>query len=156
MTGAADQRSARTGKPRPLLVNLTPHPVTIIDERNAVVVEFPSRGLARAVQVKVSTDPVAGIPTSRMELTHVEALPEPAKGVLLIVSLITANAARELGRQCHDLLVPGPGIRNESGGVIGCRELIWFQQNSRTTTPTGVNHQSQIVRQRHSTGRFGS
>jgi hypothetical protein len=109
------------------IVNLTPHPVTIIDEDNRVVMEFASAGAARAVSSRVPQPPVAGIPTARIDLSHLENLPRPTSGVLLIVSLITANAARASKRRCHDLLVPGPGIRDASGVVLGCRELIWFE-----------------------------
>ncbi len=108
-------------------MNLTPHPVTIINAANVVVVEFPSEGVVRAAHRSVEQAPVAGVPTARLELAALKDLPEPVRGVVLIVSLVTAHAARASKRRCHDLLVPGPGIRDASGTVLGCRQLIWFE-----------------------------
>jgi hypothetical protein len=109
------------------IINLTPHPVTILDEDGAVVAEFSSQGIARALQVHREQEPVAGIATTRVVVTRTEGLPAPVRGVLLIVSLITATSAKSLGRQCRDLLIPGPGVRNDAGAVTGCRELVWFE-----------------------------
>jgi len=111
----------------PRLVNLTPHPITILDEQNRVVKEIPSHGIARARQSHVPGNPVVGIPTARVKVSSIEKLPEPAHGVLLIVSLVTATAAKAVNRWCGDLLVPGPMQRDEHGVVLGCRELIWFK-----------------------------
>jgi hypothetical protein len=121
------QRRKRHLHQQPRLVNLTPHPICILDHENRVVRELPSQGIARCRQALVPSDPVTDVPTARIAISSIDELPEPTHGVLLIVSLITANAAKATNRWCGDLLVPGPMQRDESGAPLGCRELIWFK-----------------------------
>jgi hypothetical protein len=122
----ANRRKRNLYRP-PRLINLTPHPITVLDDENRVIQQLPSQGIARSQQLMAPSDPVAGIPTARITTAALENLPEPAHGVLLIVSMITANAAKAANRWCGDLLVPGPIQRDESGNPLGCRELIWFK-----------------------------
>lgn len=50
-------------------------------------------------------------------------LPAPVDGVALIVSLVTADAARAEGRDCHDLLTIGDVVRDGAGRIVGCITL---------------------------------
>jgi hypothetical protein len=50
-------------------------------------------------------------------------LPPPHAGVRLIVSQITADAARASGRDCRDLLTIGDVVRDASGAIVGCLSL---------------------------------
>jgi len=106
------------------VVNLTPHEVTVVDERQNVLVTIASSGVARASQ----TDEVIGtIQVGDQTVTVVKTvfgevvdLPEPAEGVAYVVSIITANAARAQGRTTEDLLITSGPVRDAQGRIIGC------------------------------------
>jgi len=109
------------------LINLTPHTVTVVDGDNNVIVAIPSSGVARASQQDVPAGSIefdsASIPVVRTEFGGVE-LPEPTEGVVYIVSMITAQAAKAVGRSVEDLLFPsGIPIRDANGQIIGVRAL---------------------------------
>lgn len=53
---------------------------------------------------------------------HVPGAPR-VHTVYYVVSSITADAARRLGRVTSDLLTPGQPIRDDAGRIIGCRSL---------------------------------
>lgn len=82
--------------------NLTPHTINIIDGEHAGT--YPSEGAARV---------------SSLPLGAVIDLPEPEPDTIVVVSVITAEAAP--GRS--DLRVPGDQVRDDSGRIIGCRSL---------------------------------
>lgn len=122
------------------LVNLTPHPVTLLTEGFAVfdgkakcyrqpdgvapfvLAEFPSQGVARCAVAESlhgsqDVDGVA-VPFVAVTFGEIEGLPEPQDGVTYIVSAIVANAARAQGRQ--DVVVPARMVRDGEGKVLGC------------------------------------
>lgn len=106
------------------ILNLTPHAVSVVDENDQVLLSIPSTGVARASQ----TDEVVGsLEADGQTITVVETvygeaidLPEPAEGVCIVVSFITANAARAQGRATHDLLLTSGLVRDAEGRIIGC------------------------------------
>lgn len=51
----------------------------------------------------------------------IEGLPEEVPGRVVIVSDITYQAAKPLGRK--DLVKVGPAVRDDSGRIIGCQGL---------------------------------
>lgn len=109
------------------LVNLTPHTVRIVDGDNNVIAAIPSSGVARADQQDTPADSVefdgASIPCVRTVFGGVE-LPEPTEGVAYIVSNITVQAAKAVGRTTGDLLFPsGVPVRDADGQIIGVRAL---------------------------------
>jgi hypothetical protein len=106
-----------------MIINLTPHAVTILGEDGSVVAEFASAGVARAKQTDVPAGDVDGIPTVRSTFGAPEGLPEHAAGVFYVVSAITANAATAAGRTTTDLLVTSGPVRDGEGRIIGCRAL---------------------------------
>ena len=101
------------------LLNLTPHPINLYGDRPTE--DGPEHVIPPSGQVaRVSTREIGGSDQYVMvAYSRVEDLPEPALGVLYVVSLVVALAAR--GRD--DLLAPYREVRNESGTVIGCRTL---------------------------------
>jgi hypothetical protein len=103
--------------------NLTPHEVNIIDEQGITTKSFPSEGVARASQVATPVGEVDGIELVHMEYGKPVDLPEPEEGVMLIVSLITVQAAKASGRRTDDLLLTAGQVRNGKGVIIGCRRL---------------------------------
>lgn len=104
------------------LINLTPHPVNILDENNNVILSIPPSGELRL--------PEQAIPAEEIEVDGVKItivlkaispdapLPPQEEGTFYIVSLITAQTARR-----PDFLVPDQVVRDKDGNIIGCRRL---------------------------------
>lgn len=113
--------------------NLTPHTVTIISENGNCLAQFPSEGIARAKQTNVSAGDVLPdetenpIPLVMSTFGEPEGLPDPEHEVMLIVSVITANAAKANGRDINDLLLTCDPVRDEEGRIIGCRSLALYR-----------------------------
>lgn len=102
------------------VVNLTPHLVRVFDG-SEIVKTYPKGGLARARQTSTIIDEVDGVPVVETSYGEVSGLPEPAEGVVYIVSAITLNAAKAHGRTTKDLLLTSDPVRDDEGRVIGCR-----------------------------------
>ena len=110
-----------------MLRNYTPHALVLYSGKE-VVDTLPVDGEAR---VKTSLTPKEPIqspngklwPTVATTFGEIENLPAPQKGVLLVVSSLTAEAAKREGRPVDDLLTPASLVRDEGGHVIGCRAL---------------------------------
>ena len=108
------------------LINLTPHPINIMDG-GKIVKTYPSEGFLRvSTEVKnagFTVDDIPIVETKFGETTFVfgetEGLPEYNLGTFYIVSQIvkTANSNRS------DLLVPANIVRDQNGNIIGCESL---------------------------------
>lgn len=110
-----------------IIRNLTPHEVSIVGEDGNVIAKFESEGIARAQQTDVPTGTLA---VDGVELTLVRTefgapvdLPEPEEGVYLVISIITANAAKAAGRPTGDLLITSNPVRDDSGRIVGARQF---------------------------------
>lgn len=123
-------------------INLTPHVVTIyafaecselsggsgytLKPNARVRAVFPPSGtVARATQHQEQLAPknwqgMFDIPVCRMTYGEPVGLPYPTEGVGLIVSALTANAAKAAGRTTDDLFVVQGVVRDNNGAVIGC------------------------------------
>jgi hypothetical protein len=117
-----------------MIRNLTPHPV-VVRRDGLLVAEIPSSGIARATQHDEPIGAIDGIPIIRATYGPTVGLPPPQPGVLLIVSLVTAQAAAREGRTTTDLLVPSQPVRDEQGRVIGCHALAAFGDGPTTLPP---------------------
>jgi hypothetical protein len=112
------------------IVNLTPHPVTVIGGvADLPCVTYPSAGEARAeprrqqvdsIHVADDEGPIL-VPIYRVSFGAIEGLPAPQLGTTYIVSRITAEVARDAGRPTDDLLIPDDLVRDDSGQPLGCR-----------------------------------
>jgi hypothetical protein len=98
------------------IVNLTPHEINI--EGHPVI---PSSGIARCTEVSILVDNINGIDIFEKSFGELVDLPAPQKDTIFVVSIIAANAAKKAGRA--DCFVPGEQIRDESGRIIGCKNL---------------------------------
>jgi hypothetical protein len=103
-----------------LIVNLTPYP---IEDPQAVWTLPPSGVIARAVERVTPADPVDGVPTAYVECDGVRDLPGPALERWYVVSLVTAQAAKQWGRITSDLLIPGEQICDAKGKITGYKCL---------------------------------
>lgn len=99
------------------LINLTPHTINIVGEGSRDV--QPSGVVARCSQTNTQVFVVDGIPVRRQVFGQVVDLPEPQSDTWFIVSRLVASACP----QRHDLLIPGPLVRDSEGRPIGCDGL---------------------------------
>lgn len=129
-------------------INLTPHPVVVLESslEHGGIVGYtgnptkPTQGLfrilttlaptgkvARAVQsdIKTGTVPVGDGTVTIVRSTYGAPtdLPEPTEGIMLVVSIITAQAAKMAGRTTGDLLVTADPVRDVTGKIIGCQKF---------------------------------
>jgi len=101
-------------------VNCTPHSVTLLDGDNNVVFTLPKCEEApRLHQSTIQVDIVAGVSITETTFGQTQNLPEPIKGVFLIVSrlVLSANPSRT------DLVVPNELVRDSNGNIVGCKSL---------------------------------
>ena len=107
------------------IVNLTPHPLNVLDT-NKTIFEFPkSENPARVTQkdaiVGYVTQPGHVFPIHRTAMIpEIENLPDydPNSAVFYVVSRIVAETAELIGRPTDDLFIPGPSMRYENDNTI--------------------------------------
>ena len=109
------------------IINLTPHPINIVDEEGNVIKVFESAGVARAAQEDVEIGTLEGISIIETTFGEIVDLPEYSQGTYYIVSAITAKAASLSGRSTLDLLLTGKTVRNSDGQIIGCQALARYR-----------------------------
>ena len=119
--------------------NLTPHNIVIYDEADCTpfkcgsytprtgarpLAVLASEGVARAATSEKAVGVVKfdglSVPVLKSEYGKPVGLPEPEKGVYLIVSALTAQAAARAGRATSDLLVIAHSVRDAEGNILGC------------------------------------
>ena len=104
------------------LKNFTPHNVVIVINESTKIV-IPSDGIARVTEAKTSCPSIIidgnEIATFSSSFGEVENLPPQEEGVMVIVSAMAADAAKDR----NDLLVPGELVRDNDGNIIGCKSL---------------------------------
>lgn len=105
------------------IINLTPHTVNICTEDGEIECSFKSEGVARASQVAVPFGDVNGIELVEMRFGPTVDLPDPKAGTVLIVSAITASAAKAEGRSTDDLVLTADTVRDKDGRIVGCRRF---------------------------------
>lgn len=101
--------------------NLTPHAIFIVDEDGNPFTVFQSEGIARAEQKDEPAGELNGIPLVKSTFGEPVDLPEPEENTYLIVSLVTANAAKAAGRTTEDLLLTSGLVRDKQGRIVGCK-----------------------------------
>ena len=103
------------------LINMTPHPITIVDGENNIIKSIPFSG--NQIRLKVSTETlpetIFGVPISKTIFGEPEGLPEYNKETYYIVSQLVKSALPNR----TDLLVPAEVVRDNNGNIIGCRSL---------------------------------
>lgn len=100
------------------LINLTPHDITIVrPDRNILI--LASGSLARVSAKTETIGELDGIPVTETVFGEVEGLPAPKDGVAYIVSSLVAGRVPERS----DVFIPNESIRDENGGIVGCKSL---------------------------------
>ena len=103
--------------------NLTPHAVHVCDSEGNVIRSFESEGIARATQSQTVVGNVDGIELVMMSFGDPIDLPDPTEDTILVVSVITANAAKACGRGADDLVITADPVRDADGRIIGCMKF---------------------------------
>lgn len=104
-----------------ILVNMTPHPINIIDKDNNNLVTIPVSGnqIRLAVSTVDSGIKINGIAITYTAFGEPEGLPDFDKDTFYIVSQLVKSALRFRS----DLLVPAEVQRDAKGSIIGCLSL---------------------------------
>ena len=103
-----------------MLINLTPHEITIVDPvTHGILRRIPSSGIARVSSASEVQGMIGLVPITTKTFGTVEGLPDATDGIYFIVSSIVAQACPER----KDLFIPDATIRDEKGAVIGCAAL---------------------------------
>lgn len=97
------------------LINLTPHAINLPG-----LTVPPSGTVARCRELTESAGTLNGVEFVTRRYGAVEGLPEPEEGVVYIVSALVRLALPE---RC-DLASPGDLIRDETGQIVGARNLV--------------------------------
>ena len=107
----------------PTFVNLTPHEVRIHSELGDM--SWPSSGVARIEDYAQPVAPLGGVPAVELATGEVVGLPDPAPGVVYIVSRVLAGAVPDR----RDVVFPFGEIRDDAGRIVAVSALARFQQN---------------------------
>lgn len=104
-----------------MIINMTPHPITIVDDSNVVIKTIPASGTL--IRLQASTVD-AGFTVDDIKVTKTvfgspEGLPEYSLGTFYVVSQLVKSALP----QRSDLLVPADVVRDSNGNIIGCKSL---------------------------------
>lgn len=103
------------------LLNCTGHPIDI-ELIDGTFYRVPASGImVRQHSIDINrVFRIGKIPVSMSILGDVIGLPQPAEGVIYIVSTMALQA---LNGSRPDVFAPGELIRDEKGKVLGCRGL---------------------------------
>lgn len=109
------------------VVNLTPHPVTLVRGDTALTIP-PSGTVCRAAELvtelgAIEVDGLGPVPVRRVEYGAPEGLPEPAPETLYLVSALAAAAIRRHCPERDDVVVVADPVRDQDGRIVGARAL---------------------------------
>lgn len=103
------------------IINMTPHPVNILDDANNQIMVIPASG--SLIRLKASTVDVGwrvdDIKVTTTKFGEPEGLPDYKFGTFYIVSQLVKSALPNR----EDLLVPAEVQRDTNGNIIGCLSL---------------------------------
>jgi hypothetical protein len=108
-----------------ILLNLTPHPINILDAGDRFLASILPEGLPARCEECYTPDEAwiyyenVVISRGTLAYTRVYNLPDPIAGTSFIVSVLVAQQFPNR----DDLLVPYDIVR-KSGQIIGCRKLV--------------------------------
>lgn len=107
-----------------MIIDMTPHPVTVECPDGHRVTFAPCGIVPRVEQVRTTSAPVCGIPVAVATVGAVVDAPPVVPGTIYIVSTMVAQAA---GRD--DMVAPDTGpsaIRDEAGHIVAVRGFVRF------------------------------
>jgi hypothetical protein len=101
------------------IINLSPHPLVLMDDGGNEIERIPSSGAARVREERTKAGEIGGVEVFDKSYSGVEGLPEPSEGTYYYVSSVVASAAS--GRE--DLLTAGEFVRDEEGRIRGIKSF---------------------------------
>ncbi|MDA3854984.1 MAG: hypothetical protein PF569_01905 [Candidatus Woesearchaeota archaeon] len=111
------------------IINLTPHPIHIMDDFKTRLKTYSSKGLVRletnTVDAGIIIDNIPITTTKFNDLKYftksnnVKSFPKYNTGIFYIVSQLVKSALPERS----DLLVPSNIMRDSNGNILGCKSL---------------------------------
>lgn len=105
------------------LINLTPHPITIIVHDDHRITLPPAAEPARVSSDTYSSPPLVVdgeyVPVTAHRNQHVSNVPPAEEGIIYIAPLLVALTAKR-----SDVLAPDRLIRDANGQPIGCYGLV--------------------------------
>ncbi len=118
------------------IVNLTPHPITILNDEGETIAYYPPSGtVARATQTSEKIGELDGVDVVSTKFGAPVDLPAAQQGKFYLVSAITASAAQAHGRFVGDLLLTIDPVRDDQGRIIGCRRLATLDPKAFARDP---------------------
>ena len=102
-----------------IIINLTPHAISIKKQDGSIINIDPSGSIARCEEYRENAGIMDGIGVTRATYGAVTGLPEPIVGTIYITSALTLAAVPNRA----DVFAPGPAIRDGDGKIIGCDGL---------------------------------
>jgi len=103
-----------------MIINLTPHPIVVLDaDGKTVRMTLPSAGIVRLAVKKTPVGEVDGVEVIETSFGKPEGLPEVVSGTTYVVSQLVRAACPD--RQ--DLVFPGDVVRDDKGGIVGCKNF---------------------------------
>jgi hypothetical protein len=107
-----------------VIINLTPHAISVANSEGDVVMTLPPSGnVARVATSQEVVRELAGRPVVRTVFGEVTGIPEPVEGTVYLVSTLVAQAARR-----SDVVSPdtGPTAVRKDGQVVAVRGFQVF------------------------------
>ena len=101
------------------VINMTPHPINLIDEFNVCYRTIESSGNIRLESSISRIGMIDDIPFTATKFGDTKDIPKFKLGTYYIVSQLVLSAIKDR----VDLLVPSEVVRDEEGNIIGCRSL---------------------------------
>ena len=105
-----------------MIINCTPHPVTVRLAEGTDRTFTPSGIIPRVATVEIQADSLDGIPCVSQSTGEVEGLPAVAEGTFFIVSALVFGASARV-----DLIAPDTGkgaIRDSQGRILAVTRFI--------------------------------
>ena len=107
------------------IVNLTPHPINIMNGDGNIQVTFaPSGDVARVSSTTTSAGTIAGIPVSKLKMGDITGLPASQKDTIYIVSSLVRGQSNRTDLVSPDTSPTGV-VRDTNGKIVGVKG---FQQ----------------------------
>lgn len=106
------------------IVNLTPHPFNLINEKGEAQ-EILSSGMARIGMIARPVGHLDGYPVALQEPVEVTGLPAPLPGVTYVVSALVAQVVPDR----EDVVAPDTGagaVRDGEGRIVAVRGFVRF------------------------------
>lgn len=113
-----------------VFINLTPHTITLMNEKFEVIEVLESKGIVRAEEKKEIIKEINGVKIYKTSFKNINGLPEKQKNVIYIVSRIILDACKDR----DDLVTTSQIVRKDTegnlsnhpfakGDIVGCQAL---------------------------------